>query len=359
MLISAEELGIFLNTPVFGISALRLLLSLVVLLVFLLLRKPAVRWAGKITAFFMRRIKTEYTDRILAYLKVPARVLFVAIGAAISVMIWDLPTSSKAVADRLIKSAAIILVSWVVYRLMKAILSVYRTKLQTTGTKIDYVAVPFVNIGIKIFIFIIGFILVIQQWKVNVTGLIAGLGLGGLAIALAAQDALANLFGSLMIMLDKPFAIGDWISTPNVEGAVEDIGFRSTKVRTYAQALVSIPNSALSKDFITNWSRIGRRRITLKLNLDPGTASALVALFTSNIRQMLKKHAHVIDENIIVFFEKFANGSFEILISYFIDSADYIRSLEIQEDINLRILSTLEEMKINIYLPSFTINPSK
>ena len=100
--------------------------------------------------------------------------------------------------------------------------------------------------------------MVAQEWDYRIDGFIAGLGLGGLAFSLAAKDTLSNVFGGLVVILDKPFSIGDWIKTPSVEGTVEDISFRSTKVRTFAQALVTVPNATLANEPVTNWTRMGK-----------------------------------------------------------------------------------------------------
>ena len=99
----------------------------------------------------------------------------------------------------------------------------------------------------------------LQEWGYNVSGFLASLGLVGMALALAAKDTAANLFGSLVIFIDKPFKVGEWIKTPDVEGIIETIGIRSTKIRTFAQAQVTVPNATLANSAILNWSRMGKK----------------------------------------------------------------------------------------------------
>ncbi|MFA1822484.1 mechanosensitive ion channel family protein [Virgibacillus oceani] len=122
---------------------------------------------------------------------------------------------------------------------------------------------------LRIVIIAISFSIIAQEFGYDVNGFVAGLGIGGLAFALAAKDALANMFGGIIIITKKPFTIGDWVLTPSVEGTVEDISFRSTKVRTFAQALVTVPNATLSNEPITNWSKMGKRQITFNSRLSP------------------------------------------------------------------------------------------
>ena len=114
-------------------------------------------------------------------------------------------------------------------------------------------------------------VLVVTEIGYNVNSLIAGLGLGGLTFALAAQDSASNFFGGLVIIFEKPFELGDWISTASLEGSVEDITFRSTKIRTLANALTVVPNSKLCGEPITNWTRMKMRLAQFTLGLTYGT----------------------------------------------------------------------------------------
>src|SRR5699024_6731493 len=129
--------------------------------------------------------------------------------------------------------------------------------------KIDEILVSFLSRALQFIIIAMAISIVLQEFDYHIGGLITGLGIGGLAISLAAKDALANLFGGVVIVTEKPFTINDWIMTPSVEGTVEDISFRSTKVRTFDQALVVVPNATLANEAITNWSKMGKRRISL------------------------------------------------------------------------------------------------
>ena len=135
---------------------------------------------------------------------------------------------------------------------------------------------------------------------INLNGLVAGLGLGSVVITLAAQDTAKNIFGGLVIFLDKPFIVGDWIEVQDYEGTVEDITFRSTRVRTFENSLVNIPNAVISNESIINWSRMERRRNKVNLCLELDTPLEKVQIIQDRIKEMLKQHDDVIDETIIV-----------------------------------------------------------
>lgn len=120
---------------------------------------------------------------------------------------------------------------------------------------------------VKVLIFTVSGIAILSETGTNVTTIITGIGLGGLTFALAAQDTAQNLFGGMVILFDRPFAVDDWISTPDIEGVVEDITFRSTRIRTFPNALVIVPNSSLVSSPITNWSRMNKRRASFSIGL--------------------------------------------------------------------------------------------
>ena len=186
---------------------------------------------------------------------------------------------------------------------------------------------------------------------VSVQGLVAGLGLGGLAVSLAAKDLLANLFGGLAIVTEKHFTIGDWIETPTVEGTVEGITFRSTLVRTFDQALVTVPNSILANEAIKNWSKMGKRRITYHLGISPFTPREKIQRAVQRIREMLQNHPDIHPQTIFVYFERFGESSLDLFLYFFTKTTVWGEYLQV-EDCNLKILQILEEEGIELAFPA-------
>jgi MscS family membrane protein len=193
----------------------------------------------------------------------------------------------------------------------------------------------------KALLVIFGMAAILQQWRFNVAGLIAGLGIGGLAVALAAQNTLANLFGYFMILADEPFRIGDWIAFGEVSGGVEAIGFRSTRIRAIDQSLVTVPNNTLMNANITNWSRLAKRRFSLTLSLSLYSTPDQVLAVVKGIRDLLLAHPGVQEDSVLVQFVALTSKSIDIAVNCFVNEADFNKFQAITEDINLKIMDVV------------------
>jgi MscS family membrane protein len=200
----------------------------------------------------------------------------------------------------------------------------------------------------RVIIYIVAGFIVITELGINLNGLVAGLGIGGVIVTLAAQDTAKNLFGGLMIFLDKPFIVGDWIQMDNYEGTVEDISFRSTRIRTFENSLVNVPNSIITNSSIINWSRMEKRRYKTNLVLELDTPLEKVNRVVDRIREMLKQHDDVIDDSIIVKFDNITENGINLLIYSYTNSVDYATFLEEKQKINYKIIQILREE--NVYL---------
>lgn len=211
---------------------------------------------------------------------------------------------------------------------------------------------------IKVLVFIIYFIgaaLILSEIGYDISTLIAGLGIGGVIIALAAQDTAKNLFGGAVIIFDKPFLIGDWIQTSSIEGIVEDITFRSTRIRTFKDSLITIPNSTITNDSIINWSRMNKRKTSINLELVFDTSIKKVYNFTTDINKMLLEDENVLNENISVTFSDINANGYNIMISYFTNITSYYDYLKIKESINYKIMQILESKKIALAYNSYDL----
>ena len=178
--------------------------------------------------------------------------------------------------------------------------------------------IPFLSKILRVIIVVIAISVVAQEFDYNVSSFVAGLGIGGLAISLAAKDALANFFGGFVIITEKPFSIGDWIKTSTVEGTVEEITFRSTRVRTFADAVVTVPNATLANDSITNWSKMGKRQIQFHVKryiliLQEKTLENVV----QDLRELLVNHQDVHNDTILVSFDQYKENGYGIFIYFF------------------------------------------
>lgn len=195
----------------------------------------------------------------------------------------------------------------------------------------------------------------VSELGFNVTGLLTGLGLGGLTFALAAQDSAANFFGGIVILFDRPFSIGDWICCGAIEGQVEDISFRSTQIRTFQNTLTIVPNSKLSSEAITNWTRLRMRQLKFTLTLRQDAEPENLRGFLEDLRALLKKREDVYPETVQVHFHEFGESSFDVYVLCFAKTVELNASLHIREEINFQILSLLRERKLGFAYPTRTV----
>lgn len=199
----------------------------------------------------------------------------------------------------------------------------------------------FIKIAKVILIFLTIAIL-LKEVGFDVTGLLTSLGLGGVILALAAQDTASNLFAGVVILFDKPFAVGDWISVGGMEGIVEEMSFRSCRIRTFDNALISVPNSKLGSDSVTNWTKMNVRKTRITIGLLYSTKKETLQKICDEIRANLEKYDSIKKDNIMVWFDNFNASSLDIVIqyhTYLTGAADFFA---LKEEIQYMIMDVVE-----------------
>ena len=213
----------------------------------------------------------------------------------------------------------------------------------------------FILKAVRIVIYIIAGFLVLTELNYNLNGLVTGLGISSVVITLAAQDTAKNLFGGLVIFLDKPFVVGDWIEVDKYEGTVEDITFRSTRVRAFENSLINIPNSTIANASIINWSRMEKRRNKVNLCLELNTPIDKIEKVQARIKELLKKHDDVIDDTITVRFDNITDNGINLLVCSYTNSVDYASFIEEKEKINFKIMQILREENVELAYDTKTV----
>ena len=201
---------------------------------------------------------------------------------------------------------------------------------------------------VRAIVYIGATMLIITELGFNLNGLIAGVGIGGIIITLAAQDTAKNLFAGLVIFLDKPFKVGDWIEVSNYEGTVEEITFRSTRIKTFENSVVNIPNSVISDASVINWSKMEKRRYKTELYLDLNTPIEKVETLIEKIRKVLLGNETIDDNSILVKFEEIVDNGIEVMVYTFTNSVDFESYLEERQRINYKIMQIIKEEKIKL-----------
>ncbi|MGP4072682.1 mechanosensitive ion channel family protein [Piscibacillus sp. B03] len=326
-----------------------------ILLLFHILRKAFTKYVFYFIRRLFNRDKTDLIRQILDAYEKPIRWLFVIIGLYIAVDFFPYLSNESDWFKNLILASLIILIAWGLYNLSSTSSLLFMKLNDGVGLEVDQILIPFFSKALRIIIVAITVSLVLSQFGFDVNGFVAGLGLGGLAFALAAQEVIKNFFGGIVIITEKPFTLGDWIKTSTVEGTVEDINFRSTIVRTFAQALVTVPNSTLSNEAITNWSKMGKRQITFNLGVEYSTPKEKLETVVERINDMLVNHDGVHKETIFVKFDKYNDSSLDIFLYFFTITTEWEKFLNVKQDVNFRIMEILDEEGVSIAFPSRTI----
>ncbi len=215
---------------------------------------------------------------------------------------------------------------------------------------------PFINRFMKIFVLCFGGLLVLQNLGVNVVSLLAGLGLGGIALALAAKDSAGNILAYVNIMLDRPFSIGDWICFNDIEGTVTEVGLRSSKIKTFYDSLVTIPNSVLTKANIDNMGKRKARRTRIYLGLQYNTEPKKIEEFIEGIKDILKSNSSVKQDYFQVYFTELGAFDLKIIMNFFLLVDDWESELKQKQNIFLTVLKLAKKQKVRFAFPTQTVH---
>lgn len=233
--------------------------------------------------------------------------------------------------------------------------SLYEKIKEKTSKDIEDSMFDFILKIIRVVIYIIAGFIVITALGINLNGLVAGLGIGGVILTLAAQDTAKNIFAGLIVFLDKPFIVGDWIQIDKFEGTVEDITFRSTRVRTFENSLVNIPNAIIANASIINWSKMEKRRYRTNLCIELDTPLEKLEKFKQRVEDMLQTRDAIYDDSIVVKFDNITDNGLNVLISSYTHSVDFNSYLAEKEDINYKIMKILQEENIGLAYDTKTV----
>lgn len=225
---------------------------------------------------------------------------------------------------------------------------------KTESTSDDQLLPIFIRI-LKVVIIVIGAIYVLDVFSVDLTALIAGLSIGGLAIALAAQDTVKHLIGSVMIYADRPFQLGDFISSGDIIGTVEDIGFRSTRIRTPDSSLISVPNGSLVDMVVNNMGSLKYRRFNTTIGVAYYTPPVLIEKFIEGLRAINEAHPRTKNDTSFIHLNNMGESSLDILFVVFFDTTDYADNLKFKEEIIFSILNLAAAMNVHIAFPSTSV----
>jgi len=298
-----------------------------------------------------KRVKIVIEDSVVTATQRP--ITWAATGA---VFLWGIPDLQLSIGlseglhniARVVLSLALVMV---VIRLVDVATGFWAAKAEETDTRMDDQLIPLINRATKIIVVVLGLLFVLQNMGVNVSSLLAGVTISGLAIALAAKDTVENLFGSAMIFIDRPFQIGDTVDIGGLVGTVEEVGFRSTRLRTPVGSLVSVPNGKIANSQVDNLGARERRRLRITLGFTYDATREQIVDFVQRVRDLFETE-EIVDEGYEVHFVNFGDSALEVMLHAFLLVPGWTDELTTKQDLYMKVWSIADELGLSMAFPS-------
>ena len=299
--------------------------------------------------------KTKLDDIILDALDLPIIVLVVVAFFYFGLRFLTLPNHIFSLIDNAIKVVVILSATYFLVRFVNGLFDYYLIPFtEKTETELDeHIIKPLKKIT-KIIIIILGILTALSSVGYDITALLAGLGVGGLALALAMQDTIENFIAGILILMDKPFSINHWIKVGDVEGIVEEIGIRSVRIRTFDYTLITVPNSKLLKSEIENLTVRDRRRVLTTIGLTYNTSVEKIKKAKEIIKDIVENHPATLPPYRVHFME-YGDWSLNLRVEYFVRNMGFDYYLNAVDEINLKIKEEFEKEGIEMAFPTYTV----
>lgn len=310
----------------------------------------------RVIRFILDKLPFDADEDIAAALYRPGRMAIVVFGGYTALASSPLERlAATAFVSNLMASCLVIAFYWILYNFSSTTNVIFSHFFTKSGKKLDPAIGSLFSSFFHALIIFFAVATVLSTWGFNISGFIAGLSIGGLAVSLAAKDSLANIFACLVILMDQPFHVGDWIICNNIEGIVESISFRSTNVRTFTQALVYIPNSLIISTPIQNFTNRDMRRLEMTLGVTYDATRQQLQALVEKITAYLKADPDILDDGITVAFANMGASSLDISIVCYCRHTSYDKYMKSKEKINLELLKLLEETGTSAAYPSTSV----
>jgi MscS family membrane protein len=329
---------------------------LFVVLIGILLERIVITILSRWIMRFVKQRKARMEFKLNTQLIKPLGIFAMAVLWSMLLPILDLRLQAETIlffATQFVIAASGV---WAAYRLVDLASSYFAELASRTESKFDDLLVPMIRRALKIVVIAFGLLFIADNLNIDITSLLAGLGIGGIAFALAAKDTVENLFGSLTVMFDKPFEIGDWIKVGDLEGTVEEVGFRSTRIRTFYNSQITMPNSRLVSTAVDNMGRRRYRRLSTKLGVQYNTPPEKIDAFCEGIREIIRRHPYTRKDFYMVYFNEFADFSLNILLYVFHETPDWATELRERHRLLIDITRLAHRLGVEFAFPTQTLH---
>ena len=300
------------------------------------------------------KTQTTLDDKLFPAMEGPTATLVMIGGIFASITVLQLSENADRWFTSGAKISALAVVLWGLIRAGGAVLSHFEEMAHERNMTVA-TFMPLIKKTLFVFAVIFSVLVIAQSQGLPVQSFLAGLGIGGLAFALAAQDTIANLFGSFVVVVDQPFKVGDVVRIGGNEGKVEDIGLRSTRIRTAARTLIAIPNKSVASEAITNFTRMPQRRVDQTIGLTYDTTPEQLEAVIGDIRTLLREDPDVHKDTIVVSFSNYGASSLDMQLVWFASDPDWVRHMAVRERINLKIMRAVAARGLSFAFPTQTV----
>lgn len=320
--------------------------------------------AGRMVFRLLRKLESNVPERsvrraVLQAIDEPVLWVFRGVGIWAALSLLPMPETSfdlHRFLNTVYQALTVGLATWLGVRTIELLCQLWQFRASRTEDTYDDQLVPLVRKTGKVFVVVIGTVMVLQNMNYDVGSLLAGLGIGGAALAFASKDTVANFFGSLVIFIDRPFQIGDWVQIGAVEGTVEEVDIRVTRIRTFSNSLVVVPNSQMTVTAIENWSRMQKRRIKLTLGVTYDATPDQVRQGVAAIREIIENDERFMQDFHLVNFNDFGESSLEIFCYFFTQTTNWAEYMQIREEFLLQVMDRFKDIGLSFAFPTRTVH---
>lgn len=311
---------------------------------------------GIVNRLIVRRgYSADHSKAVLQAVR-PVGLLVAAIFWLNALDVLALQDDAERILQGSAKVFAVLAATWAAWRITDLISQILSEKAARTDNRLDDVLVPLVRKTVKVFIVVYGLIFAAASLQIQLVPLLASLGIGGVAFAFASKDTVENFFGSVAVLIDRPFSVGDWVVIEGHEGTVEEIGFRSTRIRTFYDSQITIPNSNLVRAVVDNYGRRKYRRWKTFIGVQYDTPPQKLIAFTEGIRELVRTHPYTRKDYFQVYLNQFGPSSLDILLYIFHEVPDWSTELRERERMFLDIVRLAQQLGVEFAFPTQTVH---
>ena len=331
----------------------RYVISACLLVGFYLLRRIVTTVIFGFLKKLASRTETTLDDKLFPALEAPVAAFIALFGALAALKVLKLSASTDAVISYASTVAFSLAFFWLLLRAFNAVLD-HAHEIAMEKQLGVAAFMPWIKKALVTLFVVIGALMIAKSLGADVKAFLAGLGIGGLAFALAAQDTIANLFGSVVVAIDQPFKLGETMRIGAHLGVVENIGLRSTKLRAMDKSLIVIPNKTVASEAVTNLARFTQRRVEQVIGLTYDTSAEQMVAIVEEFRQLIIAEAEVDTESVMVFFRDYSASSLDIWIVYAVNDPDFQKHMRLRQRINLALMRAVQA-RLSFAFPTQTV----